>query len=165
MLIRAIRGCLLGLLLTTAALPAEALAKEGDLTITRVFTGWRDAASFKRISEYFDGKENTGGMTMLRTHPDQRAGYYFLIRTANTGAPRAVQARLEIITATTAQPVLHLFSTELKSGDTTFQLGLTGPDWPDARTSPVAWKLDLVDAAGRVLVTEKSYLWEKPASK
>ena len=148
-----------------ASATAEALAKEGDLTIVRVFTGWRDAASFKRISEYFDGKENTGGINILRTHPEQRAGYYFLIRTANTGAPRSVQARLEIITATTAQPVVQTFSTELKSGDTTFQLGLTGADWPDAKTSPVAWKLDLANADGRILTTEKSYLWEKPTSK
>lgn len=140
-------------------------ASAADLTIARVFTGWRDAASFKRISEYFDGRENSGGMTVLRTHPDQRAGYYFLVRTANAGGHRSVQARLEIITAAAAQPVVHTFSTELKSGDTTFQLGLTGPDWPEARTSPVAWKLDLTDPDGRVLVTEKSYLWEKPATK
>lgn len=155
--------------MSTAALSSVALAKEdsptSDLTIVRVFTGWRDAASFKRISEYFDGMENTGGMAIHRTHPAQRAGYYFLVRTANAGAPRTVQARLEIITTATAQPGVHTFPTELKSGNTTFQLGLTGADWPDSRTSPVAWKLDLADADGRVLVTEKSYLWEKPASK
>ncbi len=159
MFIRVIRGGFFFVLLGLCA------ASAAELTIVRVFTGWRDAASFKRISEYFDGKENTGGLTILRTQPDQRAGYYFLVRTANPGGSRSVSARLEIITSATAKPVVHTFATELKSGDTTFQLGITGPDWPDAKTSPVAWKLDLTDADGRVLVTEKSYLWEKPATK
>jgi hypothetical protein len=136
-----------------------------DLTIVRVFTGWRDAPSFKRISEYFDGKENTGGITILRTQPDQRAGYYFLVRTANPGGPRTVSARLEIITSATAKPAVHTFPLELKTGETVVQLGLTGTDWPEAGTSPVAWRLDLTEADGRVLVTEKSYLWEKPAAK
>lgn len=152
------------LLLLLAISTASATAA-GDLTIVRVFTGWRDAASFKRISEYFDGKENTGGLTILRTQPDQRGGYYFLVRTANPGGPRSVSARLEVITSATAKPVVHTFPLELKTGETTVQLGLTGSDWPEAHTSPVAWRLDLTDAGGRVLVTEKSYLWEKPAAK
>jgi len=43
-------------------------------------------------------------------------------------------------------------------------LGLTGTDWPDAKTNPVAWKLDVLAADGRVLASEKSYLWEKPVT-
>lgn len=152
------------LLLLLVISTASAIAA-GDLTIVRVFSGWRDAASFKRISEYFDGKENTGGLTILRTQPGQRAGYYFLVRTANPGGARAVSARLEIITEAAARPTVHTFPLELKTGETAVQLGLTGSDWPDAKTSPVAWKLDLTDADGHVLVTEKSYLWEKPATR
>ena len=151
--------------ITALCLILAPLAAAADLTLVRVYAGWRDAASFKRISEYFDGKENTGGEAILRTHPDQRGGYYFLVRVANPGAPRAVTARLEIITDTTAKPVVHTFTTDLKSGDTVFHLGLTGSDWPDSKTNPVAWKLDLTDTAGQVLVSEKSYLWEKPATK
>jgi hypothetical protein len=44
-------------------------------------------------------------------------------------------------------------------------LGLTGPDWPDLKVNPVAWKLDILTADGKRLASEKSYLWEKPASK
>jgi len=136
-----------------------------NLTIVRVYTGWRDAASFKRISEYFDGKENTRGEAVLRTHPDQRAGYYFLVRVANPQAARTTKAHLEVVTATSAKPVSYDFSPELKSGDTVFHLGLTGPDWPDAKANPVAWKLDLTDSDGHLLASERSYLWEKPAAK
>ena len=146
-----------------AALAVAAAAS--DVTIVRAFTGWRDAASFKRISEYFDGRENTGGETVLRTHADQRAGYYFLLRTANAGAPAAVTARLELILPTDATTKTFTFATELKTGSTVLNLGLTGADWPDAKANPVAWKLELLADDGRVLATEKSYLWEKPGSK
>lgn len=149
----------------TAALPSIALAKEGDLTIVRTFTGWRDAASFKRISEYFDGKENTGKETVLRTHADERAGYYFLVRVANPGAPVAVQFKIQLIASTDPKLRNFAFPAELKSGETMLNLGLTGADWPDAKANPVAWKLDIVVADGRVLATDKSYLWEKPVTK
>jgi hypothetical protein len=44
-----------------------------------------------------------------------------------------------------------------------FQLGLTGPDWPDSEINPVAWKLELRSADGQVLASAQSFLWEKPA--
>ena len=162
---RALRGCLILLaFLADAALPSPALAKEGDVTIVRAFTGWRDAASFKRISEYFDNQENTGGETVLRTHADQRAGYYFLVRAANPGTPLPATVRIEIILPSVAKTKVFTFATELKTGSTVLDLGLTGTDWPDAKANPVAWKLDLLAADGRVLATEKSYLWEKPGA-
>ena len=149
---------------TAAALPSEAMAKEGDLTIVRVFTGWRDAASFKHISEYFDGKENTRGEAMLRTQPDQQGGYYFLVRAANPGAPVTVKIIVQLVMPAGAKAREFTFPADLKPGDTVLNLGLTGADWPDARTHPVAWKLELLSTDGRVLATEKSYLWEKPAA-
>ena len=148
---------------TSAALPSEALAKEGDLTIVRAFTGWRDAASFKRISEYFDGQENTGGQIVVRTHPDQRSGYYFLVRTANPGAPLGVKISLQLSLPSEAKPRTYRFATEVPAGAAVLNLGLTGADWPNAKTNPVAWKLDVLAPDGRVLASEKSYLWEKPA--
>ncbi len=149
--------------MTTAALPSVASAKEGDLTIVRVFTGWRDAASFKHISEYFSGTESTRGETMLRSQPDQRGGYYFLVRTANPGAPLAVKVNLLLSMPGEPKPRTHTFAAELPTGSAVLNLGLTGADWPDAKTNPVAWKLDVLAADGRVLASEKSYLWEKPA--
>ena len=147
------------------ALIFTSVASAAEFTIVHVYTGWRAAASFKRISEYLDGKENTGGEAILRTHPDQRGGFYFLVRAANPGAARSVNVNLEIITTANAKPVSYSFRPELKAGDTVFHLGLTGADWPGPKINPVAWKLELLDPNGRVLATEKSYLWEKPTSK
>jgi hypothetical protein len=157
--IRVIRGCLFLLALGAASVSAA------ELTIVRVFTGWRDAASFKRISEYFSGKENTGRETVLRTHADQRAGFYFLVHAANPGAPASVKINVELIPPTDTKPRDFTFATDLKAGDSVLNLGLTGADWPDAKANPVAWKVTIVAADGQVLATEKSYLWEKPLSK
>lgn len=150
-----------------AVLSASAGAKEGTdgLTIVRVFSGWRDGVSFKRISEYFDGKENPGGETLLRTHPEQRTGYYFLLRVANPGAPRKVQFQLQLAGQGNAGMRTTVFPAELGAGTGVFQLGLTGPDWQDAKAQPVAWRVLVIAADdGRVLASEKSYLWEKPAA-
>ena len=155
-------------LLTT--LPSTGLgspqeARIGGLTITRVFTGWKEGPSFKRISEYFSGKENTSGTLVLRTHPDQRSGFYFLVRASNPGAPVTVKVNVVLITPTDNKPKTYTFSTELRSGANVLNLGLTASDWPDAKANPVAWKIDFVDASDRVLASEKSYLWEMPETK
>lgn len=157
-LLRAVFGCLF-----FPAVGTHVLSAAEAPVIVRVQPGWRDATSFKRISEYFDGRENTGGITTLRTRPAHRAGYYYLLRVANPGPPQPVTLSLQVITAATADPAIHTFSTELKDGDTMLNLGLTGEDWPDPKANPVAWKLDLIGQDGQVLASEKSYLWEKPA--
>lgn len=160
MSIRAIRGLLLVLLL---ALAPGAPAKEvAGVTIVRVFPGWRDASSFKRISEYFTGREDTGGQIVLRTHPDERGGYYFLVRVRNPDAPQAVTAILDIVRAGNAGTQTYPFHASLAAGDTVLNLGLTGVDWTDAKADPVAWRVTLKAADGHILASDRSYLWEKP---
>lgn len=145
--------------------PSTASAKDSEITIARVFAGWRDAPSFKRISEYFSGEENTGGAIVLRTHPDQRAGYYFIVHTDNPGAPITVKINVEVITPTDTKPKLYAFTSALKTGETVLNLGLTAVDWPDAKANPVAWNITLVGTDGLALTSAKSYLWEKPLAK
>ena len=136
-----------------------------DLTIARVYSGWRDGASFKRIAEYFDGKEHTGGETVMRTHPEQRTGYYFLVRLKNAGAARPVRFQLELIEPGNSPSRTLLFPANAASGATVFQLGLTGPEWQNAKLQPMAWQLRVLGPDDQVLASEKSYLWEKPAAK
>lgn len=144
-------------LLLLAAVSAQA----ADLTIVRVYTSWRDAASFKRISEYFNGQENTGGEEVVRSQPGMRGGYYFLVRVENPGAARTIKATVRVINAAKVEPRNFQFPVHLKAGKNVFHLGLTGDDWPDAKAHPVAWRLELTEDDGPVLATRSSYLWEK----
>lgn len=163
-----IRGCLLFLVLTlaAAALPSVALAKEGDLRIVRVWPEWRDGKSFKRISEYFTGRENTGGQLIQRTDPARRTGYYFLVRLENPAGPRPVQCQLHLIPQDSPFQRTTVFSVRLQPGANVLNLGLTTSEWSDPQAQPVAWQLQIIATDdGTVLATEKSYLWDKPAGK
>jgi len=156
---------LAGLSIQLAILPARSFADGNDLTIDHVYTGWREADSFKRISEYFTGRENTGDIVVLRTHPEQRSGFYFLIKAVNPGSPAAVTVGLEVIVPNNPKPKTYAFSATLKSGANLIDLGLTAGDWTDPEAHPVAWIINFENARGDVLAVKKSYLWERPAAK
>jgi hypothetical protein len=154
--LRVIRCSILFLVLTFAS------AASANVTITRVFPGWRDAASFKRVSEYFTGRENPGNQIVLRTDATQRAGYYFLIRTHQDTATSA-KVRLTYFIPGEAEPKVVTFPVELPGRTSAINLGLTGASWADPKASAVAWKVDLLGPDESVLATEKSYLWDQPA--
>ncbi|ATC63259.1 hypothetical protein CMV30_04425 [Nibricoccus aquaticus] len=149
------------LLLFSAARLAAA-----DLTAVRVWPGYRTAESFERISEFFDGKENTSGQTHIRSQPATREGFYFLTRIKNPGTPLAdVRVELSVITSASADPKTFTAfpATTVPSGSHVFQIGLTGADWSDATANPVAWQLRLLTAEGQELLRTQSFLWSQPA--
>lgn len=146
-------------------LASASLAWAGDFRIVRVWPEYRTADSFVRISEYFTGKENPGRQIYLRTHPDQRAGFYFLTRVGNGAAAASGKIQLQVITPRSPRPVTYTYPTEFPHGEKVFQVGLTGPDWPDAKERPVAWKLTVLSDEGAVLASEESFLWSKPDQK
>ena len=137
-----------------------------EVEFVRVWTGWRDAASFERISEYFTGEENTGREIVLRTHPEQREGFYFLVRVANPGdLLTGTKFVLQVIAPSAPEPKTTIFPSNVPNRSKVFLLGLTGPDWPGADVHPVAWKLELRTADDQVLATAQSFLWEKPPAQ
>ena len=137
--------------------------RAAEVSFVRVWPGYRSAQSFERISEYFTGKENTGSQIVLRSRPAERAGFYFLVRTKNAGAPATgATFQLHVLTPASATPRIFTFRTDLPAGQQVYDLGLTGTDWPDDRTHPVAWKLVLLAPDGAELAQAQSYLWEKP---
>src|SRR5262245_10280051 len=135
-----------------------------DVAFLRVWPGWRGADAFDRISEYFGRGENTGRQRIIRTHPESREGYYFLVRVRNASAIDAARFQVHVIRPDTPETKVFSFATAVPQKETVFQLGLTGPDWPGGETAnPVAWKVELLGSDGRVLAEHKSFLWEKPA--
>jgi hypothetical protein len=137
-----------------------------DLTAVRVWPAYRTAASFERISEFIDGRENTSGQTILRSQPATRDGFYFLTRLKNSGpALENIRVELDILTPVSPEPrrITTFAATTIPAGSHVFQIGLTGTDWPDAQVQPVAWQLRLLNAEGRELLREQSFLWSQPA--
>jgi len=148
------------------ALVAASSAGAAEIDFVRVWPAWRDADSFLQISEYFGGSENTGRQTVLRSRLGERAGFYFLVRLDNDRAAiSAARFELKVILPDSPQPRTHLFSSVIPAGRHAFNLGLTGEDWPDGKTQPVAWQLRLLDAEGRELAVKHSFLWAKPDGK
>lgn len=150
--------------------PASTLpgAEHADEThrFVRVWPGWREADSFRRLSEYFDGRENTGGQIVLRTVATERAGFYFLARVRSAAATAGAHFELEVVEPTRPGTRAHRFTTDVPAGQPVFLLGLTGKDWPEAEAWPVAWRLTLRTADGRVLAREESFLWaEDPRTR
>lgn len=149
--------------LALALFSVAASLRAADPEFVRVWPSWRAAESFDRISEYFDGQENTGKNAVMRSQPANRAGFYFLVRLKkNTVAPAGSKFVLSVITPDAPEPKVFTFPI---TGEPprVFELGLTGTDWADRAAHPVAWKLDLVSSEGRALTSTQSFLWAMPA--
>ncbi len=150
-----------------AVLALIALAVPGraaDVEFVRVWPHWRDADSFKRISEYLGGPENTSGQIVCRTSPDSRSGYYFLVRVKHPFLELAgARFVLHVISQFLPDPREYIFPVGVAAGEQVFELGVTGSDWRGGQGAhPVAWQLELVASDGRTLAQARSFLWIKP---
>ncbi len=152
------------LFLLTLLFTSASLATAADVEFLRVWPNWRNADAFDRISEYFGGQESTARNVVLRTQPEPRAGYYFLVRVKNATPLPGAKFDLHVIRPDAPAPKIFSFPVTVPEKETVYQLGLTGSDWPGGEnTNPVAWKLALLASDGRTLAEHKSFLWEKPA--
>jgi hypothetical protein len=128
------------------------------VAINHVDAQYMEAANFRRISEYFTGVENKSGRVIERTDPKERAGYYFIINLAwhpGTVLPAGTQAEIGYIRSDTPTPRTAKFVFSSATGT-----------WPEIclGLTLVAYKLTLEDAAGKVLASRQSFLWNLPDS-
>jgi hypothetical protein len=133
-----------------------------DLTFVRVSADWRTADSFTRISEYFDGKENTSGQTILRSQPKAREGFYVLVHTATKAAIPGARFELQVYLPGMEQPRVFTGATDVPAGSHVTLTGLTGADWPGEKIKPVAWRVSVFGPDGATLASEQSFLWSPP---
>ena len=133
-----------------------------NLELVRVWPGYRDAASFTSASEYFQGPAAKSELTAQRTAPDQRAGYYWLVRTKSDSSLAGTIIRLEVTRQGSTEPQLHEFKFDIARGNHAVPLGLTGPNWPDPTEVPIAWRLTIISADGSALAAQSSFLWQDP---
>lgn len=152
--------------LALALLAAPLAAAAADVELVRIWPGWRDAATWDSIPEYFGGAETHGAQIVVRTQPDVRDGFYFLVRTAAVAVHGSIRFELDVVRPDSPEPKRHVFPTRVPGGEAVFQLGVTGSDWPGGKSAqPVAWRITLRGADNAVLAEQKSFLWEQPAKK
>jgi len=134
--------------------------------IVRVWTEYREAATFARFGELRDPDPEPGDPVILRSQPGERTGFYFIIRLQPVAGATAVpdgRLVLSVVAPNAAKPQSYEFPFA-SGGRRNLQLlvGLTGTDWPHGKTMPLAWKIELVDPAGHAIAERLSYLWAQP---
>jgi hypothetical protein len=120
-----------------------------------------EAQAFERIREFFTGREHTGRRVILRSDPTQRAGVYFIMKFDHklSRLPEDLTVGVDWIDGANGlkQTFRGPMPADRKRTDTLL-LGLT--DAP--MTSPLAWRVFVLEADGSILGEAKSFLWEKP---
>lgn len=118
---------------------------------------------FTRISEYFTGEENTSGRLYLRSQPDEREGYYWIVSTPES--LRSEPGRVTLEAHIPGSPETRLESFEVKTfNEQSIWVGMTGSDWPSSKARPVAWQLTVYDRQGAAVFQRESFLWSEPRS-
>lgn len=152
----------LSFMIALAAGCAGGGAKSGTVEVVRVWPEYRTAESFDRISEYFTGRENTGGQVILRTQPDRREGFYFFARVKIPADISGARVVLDVVAPSSPDPKTYTFpAPALRKGAVLLNPGLTGSDWPDSSAYPAAWRVRLLAADGAEIFSHQSYLWSK----
>lgn len=132
---------------------------------------YKEADFFKRISEYFTGKENTGYRVILRTDPQHRDGLYFQspLNVSMRDLPQGAAFEVRFVRPDQADTITtHSFAipANLRDSDNSqLWLGLTGADAPADKAPPVAWQIRVIDADGNPLAETHSFLWSPRDSR
>lgn len=141
-------------ILVTLAFAAIAHAE-----LTVISFEYRDADSFKRISEYLTGKHSDGRYAVYRSDETIRDGFYVSLladKRATLSSVATVNVQF-VRSGTQATSTFQLPAGSLRKKR--ILVGFTGGEWTDPQNHPVAWKIDLLDANGTSLDSAQSFLW------
>jgi len=112
-----------------------------------------------RISEYFTRREHPGNRIYLRSDPETREGYYWIV--AIPEKMRNAVGRTVLEVQVPGDPATRTYDFPVPpSGGSTVWAGLTGADWPSPKARPVAWRFSLLDEDGKILFERESFLWK-----
>lgn len=138
------------------------VSRGAEATLVRVWPQWHSSESFQSFYEYRTGRELVGGWIVMRSHPEERSGLYFVTRVKNPGpAIPAASFVIRMIYPDSTDTRVFTFPARIPAGKQVFEIGLTGKDWASPRILPVAWELEFRSPDGRLLGKRTSFLWEK----
>ncbi|MDQ8187371.1 hypothetical protein [Pelagicoccus sp. SDUM812002] len=148
-----------------AAFTLLALAASARAELTIISTEHRDAASFKRVSEYLTGKHSDGRYAVYRSDTSRRDGFYIsLLASEKPTLAQIKKVRVQFVRKGTQE--IESFESPVESLEKKrILVGFTGEEWNASSSHPVAWKIDLLNASGTSLESAQSFLWtETPRS-
>ncbi len=128
-----------------------------------VYSKYRTADSFKRISEHLSGKENPGRYTIARSVDSRRDGHYVSLRIENSDTPESYHSiKAYYVKPGTTKVETRSMPLEGKVRRNLL-IGLTDEFWADQDNMPVAWKIEILDSTGKVVGQAESFLWSPRA--
>ena len=141
---------------------ASALALAA-VTVESAHTRYYTGAEIRPISGYF-GKESHEQRfrTVVPSEADAFRGQYFIARLDDPSPGDLAEARMTYLPSDSKEMRTHTWNLQGLPLKGWLYLGLTGSDWPSPEVQPLAWRIELLDAAGKTLADWKSFLWEMP---
>lgn len=133
------------------------------MAITSAYSRYYEDGEIRPIGQYFGGAlTGQGFRTVIASQPDHPGGQYFIAKLEDAQGSVAVKARMSYFISDRKDADVHEWDLGGEDLRGWLYLGLTGSDWPSEDIQPLAWKIELLDAGGRLLVEWKSFLWEMP---
>jgi len=123
----------------------------------------RSPADAARAADVLGAKEDHGSDVVFRTDPAARAGYYYFIKLEDA-PPADAKLVLQVVRTENIVAERYEFPARFRPGFPfgEYVIGLTGKQAGDARWRPIAWRVSVVDAKGKVLAAKHSFLWGTP---
>ena len=123
----------------------------------------RTAGDDSRASEVFGAKDNDGADVVFRTDAAVRGGHFFYVKLAEA-PPADARLVLQVVRTENSPAERYEFPARFRPGFPFGEvvIGLTGKQAGDAKWRPIAWRLSVVDAKGKVLAAKPSFLWGTP---
>jgi len=123
----------------------------------------RTDADVTRASEVFGVKDDHGSDVVFRTDASGRGGHYFFIKLAEA-PPADARLVLQVVRTENVPAERYEFPARFRPGFPfgEYVIGLTGKQAGDAKWRPIAWRVSVVDAKGKVLAAKHSFLWGTP---
>ena len=132
------------------------------LSIKQVYHEYKEGDDFRRITEYFTGRENQGRRVITRSQPSEYGGYYFVVITDKSinKLPPDSQIEVAVILPNAPEPEVYTLTIPQKQSRLCeVYAGITGSDWPDPLQMPIAWCIKVQDTQGNELARRHSFLW------
>ena len=123
----------------------------------------RTAGDDSRASEVFGVKDTAGSDVVFRTDASGRGGHYFYVK-LDDAPPADAKLVLQVVRMENAAAERYEFPARFRPGFPfgEYVIGLTGKQAGDAKWRPIAWRVSVVDAKGKVLAAKHSFLWGTP---